>query len=122
MGISKKAIQFILVLLLTSVSSICFANNNVSEVDNSVIDTLQKNQNESFSHKEEEFNASDLINSHIGDSHEFHIADWDGHPISFYLPVILWTENGLTIFSSSKFHHDNSGHHIVSENGLKFVG
>jgi len=68
-----------------------------------------------------EFNASELINHHIGDSHEFHIADWNGHPITFYLPVILWTDNGLTVFSSSKFHHDNSGEHIVEINGQKFV-
>lgn len=71
--------------------------------------------------EEKEFNASDLINSHIGDSHEFHIADWNGHAISMYLPVILWSDNGLTIFSSSKFHHDNSGHHAVEANGQEFV-
>lgn len=71
--------------------------------------------------EDKEFNASELINDHIGDSHEFHIADWDGHPISFYLPVILWTDNGLTIFSSEKFHHDNSGEHVVEANGQEFV-
>ncbi|MCL5127292.1 F0F1 ATP synthase subunit A [Algibacter sp. L4_22] len=70
---------------------------------------------------DKEFNASELINGHIGDSHEFHIADWDGHPISFYLPVILLSDNGLTIFSSKKFHHDNSGEHVVEANGEKFV-
>jgi len=68
-----------------------------------------------------EFNASDLINSHIGDSHDFHIFDWGGHPVSFNLPVILWTDNGLTIFSSEKFHHDNTGHHVVEAGGQKFV-
>jgi F-type H+-transporting ATPase subunit a len=71
--------------------------------------------------EDKEFNASELINDHIGDSHEFHIADWDGHPISFYLPVILWTDNGLTVFSSEKFHHDNSGEHVVEANGQEFV-
>ncbi len=71
--------------------------------------------------EDKEFNASDLINSHIGDSHDFHIFDWDGHPISFNLPVILWTDNGLVIFSSEKFHHDNTGHHVVEANGQKFV-
>ncbi|AUC82921.1 F0F1 ATP synthase subunit A [Lacinutrix sp. Bg11-31] len=70
---------------------------------------------------DKEFNASELINGHIGDSHEFHVADWNGHPISFYLPVILWSDNGLTIFSSSKFHHDNSGEHVVEANGQEFV-
>ncbi len=70
---------------------------------------------------DKEFDASELINSHIGDSHEFHIADWNGHPISFYLPVILWTDNGLTFFSSEKFHHDNKGQHVVEANGQEFV-
>lgn len=70
---------------------------------------------------DKEFDASELINSHIGDSHEFHIADWNGHPISLYLPVILWGHNGLTVFSSEKFHHDNTGHHVVKANGQEFV-
>ncbi|RZJ71996.1 MAG: ATP synthase F0 subunit A [Flavobacterium sp.] len=71
--------------------------------------------------EEKEFNASELINSHIGDSHEFHIFDWNGHPVSFYLPVILWTNDGLAVFSSEEFHHDNTGHHVVEKNGQKFV-
>lgn len=68
-----------------------------------------------------EFNPTELINSHIGDSHEFHMFDWNGKSYSFPLPVILWTENGLVCFSSSEFHHDNTGHHIVDKNGQKFV-
>ncbi len=68
-----------------------------------------------------EFNATELINSHIGDSHEFHVADWNGHAISFPLPIILWTDNGLVTFMSSEFHHDNSGEHVVEKGGQKFV-
>nr|WP_236564882.1 F0F1 ATP synthase subunit A [Flavobacterium sp. MK4S-17] len=71
--------------------------------------------------EDKEFNASELIGSHIGDSHDFHIFDWGGHPISFSLPVILWTDNGLVVFSSKQFHHDNSGHHVVEADGQKFV-
>src|SRR5690606_12420151 len=37
------------------------------------------------------------------------------------LPVILWTNSGLVCFSSSEFHHDNSGKHIVERGGQKFV-
>src|SRR5690554_7630047 len=55
------------------------------------------------------FDPTELINSHIGDSHEFHAFDWGGKSYSIPLPVILWTENGLVCFSSSEFHHDNSG-------------
>ena len=68
-----------------------------------------------------DFDPKELIDEHVWDSHEFHIADWDGHPITLSLPVILWAENGLTIFSSSRFHHDNEGEHAVEANGHKFV-
>ena len=58
---------------------------------------------------------------HIKDAHDFHIMDWEGHPVSIPLPVILWTENGLVTFMSSEFHHDDSGSFIVERNGQKFV-
>lgn len=67
------------------------------------------------------FDPKELINSHVWDSHEFHIADWNGHPITLALPVILWTDNGLVTFSSAEFHHDNSGTTVVEKNGNKFV-
>lgn len=68
-----------------------------------------------------EFNPKELINSHVWDAHDFHIADWNGEPISLALPIILWTDNGLTTFSSSEFHHDNSGEVVVEANGQEFV-
>ena len=71
--------------------------------------------------EEKEFSATEMINDHIGDSHEFHIADWNGHAISLSLPVILWTNNGLEVFSSSAFHHDNTGEHKFEQNGTEYV-
>lgn len=71
--------------------------------------------------EEKEFSPSELINDHIGDSHDFHIADWNGHAISMPLPVILWSKNGLVSFMSSEFHHDNTGAVVVEKNGEKFV-
>lgn len=68
-----------------------------------------------------DFDPKELINGHVWDSHEFHIADWDGQPITLALPVILWADNGLTVFSSSRFHHDNEGEYIVEANGNEFV-
>lgn len=70
---------------------------------------------------EGKFDPKELIDSHVWDSHEFHIADWSGTPITLALPIILWTDNGLTVFPSSEFHHDNSGTHVVEANGSKFV-
>ena len=130
MIISNKPVQYLLVGLLALTSSINFAATSVDSVsvEHKNVEAIEESHAETSAHGEtvghkieEEFNASELINSHIGDAHDFHIADWNGHPISFSLPVILWTANGLEIFSSAKFHHDNSGEHVVDINGQKFV-
>lgn len=71
--------------------------------------------------EEEEFKVTEVIMHHIKDAHDFHLLDWDGHPISIPLPVLLWTENGLVAFMSSEFRHDDSGKVIVERNGQKFV-
>ncbi len=71
--------------------------------------------------KEAEFDPQGMITHHVLDAHGFHIIDWNGHPISIPLPIILWADNGLTTFMSSAFHHDDSGKVIVEENGGKFV-
>ena len=115
MIISNKPIQFLFAAFIACIPLLGFANatvDTITVVENSVLEQSVEKQG---------FNASELINSHIGDSHEFHIADYDGHPISFYLPVILWTDNGLVTFSSEQFHHDNEGEHVVNIDGQEFV-
>lgn len=67
------------------------------------------------------FDPKEMIMHHVKDAHEFHIIDWNEKPISLPLPIILWTDNGLTTFMSSAFHHDDSGHEVVERNGAKFV-
>lgn len=71
--------------------------------------------------EDQEFNPKELINDHVWDSHEMHIADWNGKSYILSLPVILWTDNGLTVFSSSRFEQDNQGKVVVEENGREFV-
>ena len=123
MIISNKPVQFLLLALLALTPSVNFAASIDSiYIKTEAVEPVAGSHKELDTHAEdEEFNASELINSHIGDAHDFHIADWNGHPISFNLPVILWTNNGLEIFSSEKFHHDNSGHHAIDVNGQKLV-
>jgi len=70
---------------------------------------------------EKEFNAKEMIMHHVKDAHEFHIIDINEKPVSLPLPIILWTDNGLTTFMSSEFHHDDSGHYVVEKDGQKFV-
>nr|WP_299386047.1 F0F1 ATP synthase subunit A [Allomuricauda sp.] len=67
------------------------------------------------------FDPNEMIMHHVKDAHEFHIIDINDKPISLPLPIILWTENGLTTFMSSAFHHDDSGEVIVEKDGGKFV-
>ncbi len=69
----------------------------------------------------EKFDAKSMITHHVLDAHEFHILDWNDTSISIPLPVLLWTDTGLTTFMSSAFHHDDSGKVIVEENGQRFV-
>ena len=81
----------------------------------------------SAQHEEEHHNEGDHdikteikqdIQHHLKDSHDYHLTDgFDGHPIGFPLPVILWDES-LVVFMSSKFHH---GHELVEENGSRYM-
>jgi ATP synthase F0, A subunit len=70
---------------------------------------------------QEEESFTDVIMRHISDSHEYHLLDWQGTPVTLPLPIILWTENGLVTFLSSEFHHDDKGEVIVEKKGLYFV-
>lgn len=73
------------------------------------------------------FNASEVIFGHIGDNHDWHLFDLNGHPVSIPLPVIIYhPEKGLSAFSSSKFEHGHASHEgyslneknkVVSEDG-----
>jgi len=71
--------------------------------------------------EEKPFDAKEMIMHHVKDAYGFHLFDYDGHAVSIPLPIILWTENGLTTFMSSEFHHDNEGKVIVEKNGGKFI-
>ncbi|MGM5469192.1 F0F1 ATP synthase subunit A [Flavobacteriaceae bacterium LMO-SS05] len=94
-----NTIKTLLLSLFLSVSVFCFA----SEQEESIAS--------------EEFIASELIFHHIGDSHSFHVAG----DLSIPLPIILWTDNGLVIFSSGEFHHDLDGKISVEKKGQRFV-
>lgn len=71
--------------------------------------------------KENKFDPKEMIMHHVKDAYGFHIIDINDHPVSIPLPVILWTDNGLTTFMSSAFHHDYDGKVVVEKNGGKFV-
>lgn len=68
-------------------------------------------------HEEDEggFNASETIFGHVSDSHYWHLFDWNEHPVSLSLPVIIYhPEKGLEVFSASKFHHGHESYNGYS--------
>lgn len=56
-------------------------------------------------HGEKKFDAGKMITEHIGDSHQWHLWGDHGHAVHVPLPIILWTDKGLEVFSSSKVEH-----------------
>ncbi|MDV7186701.1 F0F1 ATP synthase subunit A [Lutibacter sp. TH_r2] len=102
-------------MLLSCVQVIQSQENHNDKSHDSHQESHQKNNHD------EPFDASEMINHHIGDAHSFHIVDINKHSYSLPLPVILYTDNGLVTFMSSEFHHDNDGKVIVEKNGQKFV-
>ncbi|MGO3154538.1 MAG: F0F1 ATP synthase subunit A [Mesonia sp.] len=70
---------------------------------------------------EKEFNPTDMIMHHIGDSHGWHFFGSGDSSYTLPLPVILYTDNGLVNFMSSEFHHDTEGEYIVEKDGMRFV-
>lgn len=71
--------------------------------------------------EDEKFDPKEMILHHVKDAHGFDLWKWNGQAVSIPLPIILWTENGLTTFMSSAFHHDDQGKVIVEANGGKFM-
>lgn len=61
----------------------------------------------SSQHHEEKkkFNAGEMIMHHVADAHEWHIAG----NLHIPLPIILWTDKGLEVFSSNRFHDNPEG-------------
>ncbi|MFP2997949.1 F0F1 ATP synthase subunit A [Spongiivirga sp. MCCC 1A20706] len=70
---------------------------------------------------DKKFDPNEMIMHHVKDAHEFHIIDYKDKSYSIPLPIILWTDNGLTTFMSSEFHHDDNGTVVVEKDGQKFV-
>jgi F-type H+-transporting ATPase subunit a len=87
--------------------------------DSTIVEQVETGHHDS--HDEKKFDINTFIFHHIGDSHEFHF--W-GHGESWtglYLPVILYTPNGLVCFSSKEFHLNDDGSVVVEKAGMRFA-
>jgi F-type H+-transporting ATPase subunit a len=109
-------------LLLLSVVFLGFpvlASENEKNQHDEVI-TKGETQHENIDNeiREKEYNAGESIIEHIVDSYGWHILDFNGHSVTIPLPVILWDNGKLHVFSSSRFDHGHEsfeGFKIASE-------
>ena len=66
------------------------------------------------------FDAGSTIIGYVVDAYEWHIMTINDKHISIYLPVILYHDGKIHLFSSSKFHHGHesyAGFAICQEKG-----
>ena len=99
----SKGIIFILASVFLSFPS--FAQHEEGSEDlqhNDHAEALDKNAEDS----EKKFNASEMIMHHVSDAHEIHFLGEGENSIALYLPIILNTNEGWKVFSSSHFYHN----------------
>ena len=118
MVISNKPLQFIIAILIACLPIVGFSNNPTEHAPVHTETTADAQQAAPVA--EEETSAikeqiKEVIGHHVLDGHEFSLfADAaTGEHYGFPLPIILW-DNGVHIFSSSKFHH---GEAVAESNG-----
>lgn len=105
MVIFKKPLQFILVFAFAMLPIFSFANDEVNQ-ETSTEETHGENP-ENAEDKSSKIKA--FIKHHLQDSHDFVFFsdETEGEHWGFSLPVILF-DNGVKVFSSSKFNHGES--------------
>ena len=74
-------------------------------------------EHDAHGEEEKDYDPVGFATHHVLDSYGYHL--WGD--VSIPLPIILYTDKGLVVFSSSEFHHDHHGHTVVEKNGMKFV-
>jgi F-type H+-transporting ATPase subunit a len=118
MVISKKPLHFI----IASLVAILPLFSNANPLNDSLLERAEVIKTEQPAHVEGESDLKSeikaFINHHLLDSYDFHLFSWKDdnqveHHVGFPLPIIL-IDNGLHVFSSSKFHHGES---VAESNG-----
>ena len=111
MVFSKKQLHFIIATLVVILPLFSFANPSVDSI-NDRKNSIPSNKtvlHESKEGKDIKSEIKEFIDHHLKDSYDFTIFGYkndkgEQEHVGFSLPVILW-DNGLKVFSSSKFHH-----------------
>jgi len=126
--VKKVIVVFTLLIAFLSIKIDTFAqaDSAVVPVDSVVAESAEavSGQHGAVAHGEEKFEPTKVIMEHIADSHMWHL--W-GHT-SLPLPVILYTNGGLEVFSSGNFHHGEHDYvgkyntYRLEEDHVKVVG
>lgn len=122
MVISNKPLQFIIAILIACLPVFGFSNtpteNTPVQTETTAVahEATPASGEETSEIKEQ---IKEVIGHHVLDGHEFSLfADKEtGAHYGFPLPIILW-DNGVQIFSSSKFEH---GEAVAESNGNYYV-
>jgi F-type H+-transporting ATPase subunit a len=113
--IFKYLVPTFLILFLLSYISLQFASAESTAVHTEHTNTTNphvasETNHDSHSDEPEKVDAGKIIMEHIADAYDWHIATIGHTHISIPLPVIIYDQNGLHIFLSSKFHHGHDSH------------
>jgi F-type H+-transporting ATPase subunit a len=117
MVFSKKPLHFIVAILIAFLPLINFANTTVdsTQVKSGVAPQAAEETQTHAEPTDVKSKIKAFINHHVLDAHEFTFTEDEvtGKHYGFSLPIIL-LDNGLQIFSSSKFEH---GEAVAESNG-----
>jgi F-type H+-transporting ATPase subunit a len=115
MVISNKPLQFIIAILIACLPVFGFANTPTEStpVQTETAAVAKEAAPKTDETSEIKKNIDEKKAHHVLDAHEFSLFEYDGENIGFPLPIILW-DNGVQIFSSSKFNHGES---VAESNG-----
>ena len=118
MVISNKPLQFIIAILITCLPIFGLANTTAENIPGHTETTAVAQEVAPVAEEETseiKKQIKEVIDHHVLDGHEFSLfADAaTGEHYGFPLPIILW-DNGVHVFSSSKFHH---GEAVAESNG-----
>lgn len=103
--VKRQTVVFTLFIALFSFQITAFAQAEATQkpVDSTIAETsaVYAGEKKADNHGEEKFDPTKVVMEHIADSHGWHLWGTTTLP----LPVILYTPQGLELFSSGNFHH-----------------